>query len=138
MAIELFADYSDYEAEYGSESNEDAVNAKLEAASAYLWGKLTRYKPDYVAGQNEAYDIQLREACLEMVANALSYTRAPYGASQYTQSGNGYSESMSWGNPSGRLFLTKDQLHELGLCGGTQIACIKPEIRNSDGDAVEW
>nr|WP_236023770.1 Gp19/Gp15/Gp42 family protein [Bifidobacterium miconis] len=57
----------------------------------------------------------MRRVCCAMVKRAM-LNRDVAGVTQGTQTANGFTESYSYSNPDGDLYLTKSELRSLG-CG---------------------
>lgn len=122
-----FASVADYEAKYGSVDDAAILRAWLDDATAYLTALLgSSYDPDD-AGQAAL----LRTVCRDMAHRAFAGAAPGYGVSSYAQGANGFTESLSFANAMGDLYLTKAEKALLGI-GAQQVGwyepCVQPEI----------
>lgn len=78
--------------------------------------------------QEQAY--LLKQVCCSMVIRAMSATEADaFGASQMSMTAGPYSQSWSYSNPTGDMYLTKLEKRLLGITSG-YIGTIEPRIGN--------
>lgn len=116
-----FASVADYEAKYGSAGDAATLQAWLDDATAYLTVLLgSSYDPDD-AGQAAL----LRTVCRDMAHRAFAGAVPGYGISSYEQGANGFTESMSFANAMGDLYLTKTEKTLLGI-GDQQVGWYEP------------
>lgn len=121
-----FATLADYEARCGAVSEEDAakVEALLEDASAFMEGQFRRYMGrDYEEDVNSVFDANAKAVCVAMVSRAVLASGALAGVTQQSQTAGPYSESYTYANPTGDLYLGRSDLKRLGLAG-TRIGSI--------------
>lgn len=115
-----FATLADYEARCGTVSEEDVtkVEALLEDASAFMAGQYRRYTGrDYEVGDNVVFDANAKAVCVAMVSRAVSASGALAGVTQQSQTAGSYSQSYTYANPMGDLYLGRSDLKRLGLAG---------------------
>jgi phage gp36-like protein len=68
----------------------------------------------------------LRVACA-VASRALNPASPGFGVSQTTQTAGSYSQSVSFANPSGDLYLTKAERSSLGLCSQS-VGALRPRV----------
>lgn len=119
-----FATVSDIEARWRVLSDEETSRASvlLDDASAMLSALVAVDESD--AGQREL----LRSVCCSMVIRAMAATSADiYGVSQASMTAGAYTQSWSYSNPSGDMYLTKMEKKLLGI-GAGYIGSIRAKI----------
>ncbi|KAB8289313.1 phage protein Gp19/Gp15/Gp42 [Bifidobacterium ramosum] len=79
----------------------------------------------------ESSEATLRRVCCAMVKRAM-LNRDLAGVTQGTQTANGFTESYSYSNPDGDLYLTKSELRSLG-CGVQRMWSI--DLSNGEASA---
>lgn len=107
-----FAGVSDIEARWRPLSTDERSRAGvlLEDASAIL-ESLVRVDED-----DEGQADLLKAICCSMVIRAMSATEADsYGATQMSMTAGPYSQSWTYGNPTGDLYLTRLEKKLLGI-----------------------
>ena len=110
-----FAEVFDIEARWRALSAEEAVRAGvlIEDASAMLQSLVSVDADD--ARQAEL----LKTVCCSMVIRAMSATASDsYGATQMSMTAGAYSQSWTYSNPTGDLYLTRQEKKLLGIGGG--------------------
>lgn len=102
-----------------SEEMADRADALLADASARLRAEMARARVAVDPGDAVQAD-NLRAVCASMVARAMASSAVADGApvSQWTQTATPYSTSYIFPNPSGDLYLTRQERRSLGLTGG--------------------
>jgi hypothetical protein len=113
MADEPFADYGDVEAVWRTLTAEEQTRAtKL---IAYASRKIRRLFPDVDAriasGALDALDVEM--VVVAMVKRALMNT-ALEGVESQSQTAGPFAQTVKPANPSGNLYLTKDEMAALG------------------------
>ena len=111
-----FADVSDLESRWRelSTDEEARANVLLGDASAMLSAFVKVDSSDYEQSQ------LLKMVCCDMVIRAMSATAADtFGVSQTSMTAGPYSQSFSYSNPSGDMYLTKLEKRLLGIGGNT-------------------
>lgn len=119
-----FATVSDIEARWRVLSDEETSRASvlLDDASAMLSALVAVDESD--AEQREL----LRSVCCSMVIRAMAATSADiYGVSQASMTAGAYTQSWSYSNPSGDMYLTKMEKKLLGI-GAGYIGSIRAKI----------
>lgn len=92
---------------------------------------------DYTNAQSPLTEA-LVVVCCNIVRRVLAVdVNMPY-ANQHTQSAVGYSESFTYANPSGDMYMTKAEKQMLGINGG-RVRAIRPAIHDGAGeDIANW
>lgn len=129
--MSAFATIADYEARQGelAEADRTRCAALLEDASADMRSHFrARYGTDYAEGVNPSFDDNAKAVCVAVAARALIVSPMMAGVSQYSQTAGPYSSSVAYANPTGDLFIGKEDLKKLGLVG-TRVGSI---------DAMTW
>lgn len=118
MSDTVFATVEDYEDRYGSVDDEGRLATLLADASDML---LTAYEGKYGAawaeGEHAAFDRNARAVACAVAHRALSTPSGIDGATASTMTAGVYSQSVTWSNPTGDLWLGKSDLRRLGLLG---------------------
>jgi len=125
-----FADVSDLESRWrGLSTDEEArANVLLDDASAMLSALVEVDSSD--AGQAEL----LKMVCCDMVIRAMSATAADtFGVSQTSMTAGPYTQSFSYSNPSGDMYLTKLEKRLLGITT-SYIGTIRPMMAGEHDD----
>ena len=125
-----FADVSDLESRWRelSTDEEARANVLLDDASAMLSALVEVDSSD--AGQAEL----LKMVCCDMVIRAMSATAADtFGVSQTSMTAGPYTQSFSYSNPSGDMYLTKLEKRLLGISTG-YIGTIRPMMAGEHDD----
>lgn len=120
-----YATVEDLEARYG-----DLTDERQEQAAVLLDDAAVII--DAVVTVDEAHEAAAKVVSCAMVNRALSaYESDMYGITQQTMTAGSYSQSMSYTNPSGDLYMTGTEKAMLGISGG-YIGSIRPRIGGSD------
>ena len=123
-----FATLDDYGARYGTPSDEKRVEALLEDASAALASAYEQWHGSpYSPHVHQMFDDSAAAVCCAMVSRVANVPTGMDGERQYTQTGGPYSESMTYSNPGGDMYLTKFDRERLGLAG-MRIGSIQPNV----------
>ena len=119
-----FAEVSDIETRWRalSPDEETRVNVLIGDASAML-SSLVAIRPD------DCHQAALlKTVCCNMVIRAMSATASDmFGVSQSSITAGPYSQSQTYLNPSGDMYLTKMEKRLLGI-SGSYIGSIRPKI----------
>lgn len=119
-----FAQVSDLEARWRtlSEAEQDQADVLLEDASAILASMVE------IPEHDDGYPELLSIVTCNMVQRAMSSTAADtYGVTQASMTAGPYTQSWSYSNPSGDMYLTKMEKKMLGITSG-YIGSIRPMI----------
>lgn len=120
-----YATVEDLEARYG-----DLTDERQEQAAVLLDDAAVII--DSMATIGESRATAAKVVSCAMVNRALSaYESDMYGITQQTMTAGSYSQSMSYTNPSGDLYMTGTEKAMLGISGG-YIGSIRPRIGGSD------
>lgn len=125
-----FADVSDLESRWRELSTEEEARANvlLGDASAMLSALVKVDSSDYE--QSEL----LKMVCCDMVIRAMSATASDaFGVSQTSMTAGPYTQSFSYSNPSGDMYLTKLEKRLLGITTG-YIGSIRPMMAGEHDD----
>ena len=125
-----FADVSDLESRWRelSTGEEARANVLLGDASAMLSALVEVDNSDYEQSQ------LLKMVCCDMVIRAMSATAADaFGVSQTSMTAGPYTQSFSYSNPSGDMYLTRLEKRLLGITT-SYIGSIRPMMA---GDHVD-
>ena len=123
-----YATYEDVEARWRQLSTEeqDRCSILLGDAAAIL---------DSFVKVDESDDSQaelLKVVSCDMVIRAMSVAADTFGVTQSSMTAGPYTQSWSYANPSGDLYLTKMEKRLLGIASG-YIGSIEPSIRGYYG-----
>ncbi len=125
-----FADVSDLESRWRelSTDEEARANVLLGDASAMLSALVEVDSSDYEQSQ------LLKMVCCDMVIRAMSATAADaFGVSQTSMTAGPYTQSFSYSNPSGDMYLTRLEKRLLGITTG-YIGSIRPMMAGDHDD----
>lgn len=125
-----FADVSDLESRWRelSTDEEARANVLLGDASAMLSALVEVDSSDYE--QSEL----LKMVCCDMVIRAMSATASDaFGVSQTSMTAGPYTQSFSYSNPSGDMYLTRLEKRLLGITTG-YIGSIRPMMKGEHDD----
>lgn len=120
-----FADVSDIESRWRTLTSDEEAKAGvlLEDASAMLTALVNRI--DVADSKQLAL---LKTVCCSMVIRAMSATESDsYGVDSMSMTAGVYSQSWSYNNPTGDMYLTKLEKRMLGITTG-HIGSIHPKI----------
>lgn len=107
-----FAEVHDIEARWRALTVEETARADalIADASAILESLVS------VVGEDERQAELLKTVCCSMVIRAMSATAADsYGATQMSMTAGAYSQSWTYSNPTGDLYLTRLEKRLLGI-----------------------
>lgn len=124
-----YATVSDIEARWRDLTTEEEARAAvlIDDASAIL-SQLVDVNPD-----EEEQAALLKTVCCNMVIRAMSASESDlFGVSQASMTAGPYSQSMSYVNPSGDMYLTKLEKRLLGVTTG-YIGSLSPDINGHYG-----
>lgn len=125
-----FASIEDYEQKYGTAADKYALQAWLDDATTHLTVLLGGSLDPGDADQASV----LKTVCRDMAHRAYASVAPGYGITSYSQGGNGFSESLSYANATGDLYLTKTERMLLGI-GSQQIGWYEPYDQSELGGA---
>lgn len=135
MAMQ-FCTRDEYVARYGEPTDPGVLDECLAEASreieravreAGLADKLE--DPDYL--------LDCKAVCRDMVFR-VAESSVPFGATQYTQSAAGFSESYSFARAYGSIKLNRADREKLGISRKHAAGCIKVAVHDAEGAEVEW
>lgn len=112
----MLADVTDLEARWRPLSEAEKVRAEvlLTDASAVVVGE----SPDLARGDlNDGRDALALMVVCSMVKRSMSAGDAPAGVATASESNGPFSESFTFSNPDGNLYLTKAERRMLGIGG---------------------
>lgn len=121
-----YATVSDIESRWRAlnEAEQSRASVLIDDASAMLTALVNVDSDDQEQAQ------LLKQVCCSMVIRAMSATEADaFGASQMSMTAGPYSQSWSYSNPTGDMYLTKLEKRLLGITSG-YIGTIEPRIGN--------
>ena len=118
-----YATYEDVEARWRplSTDEQERCSTLLDDAAAIL---------DSIVKVDESDDAQaelLKVVSCNMVIRAMSAAADTFGVTQSSMTAGPYTQSWSYSNPSGDMYLTKTEKHLLGISSG-YIGSIEPRI----------
>lgn len=125
-----FAAVSDIESRWRilDASEEARAEQLLEDASVLIAQEFERRNVDFTEiDATSLLGKALTIVTADMVIRALKSPIDLPSVSQYSQSAIGYSESMTYTNPNGDLYLTKQEKKRLGL-SGMRVGVVRPKI----------
>jgi len=124
-----FATVAEYEAKYGAVEDEGVLQVWLDDATTMLTAHLgSSYDP-----KDEAQAAALRVVCRDMVHRAFASAAPGIGVQSVSASANGFSESYTYANSTGDLYLTKAERLMLGL-GNQDVRWMEPYLQEELGD----
>lgn len=108
--------------------------ALLKDASVLMASAMAIHGVDYANAESPLAEA-LVVVCCNMVRRVMAVdVNMPY-ANQHTQSAVGYSESFTYANPSGDMYMTKAEKQMLGCTGG-KVYAIRPAINDGAGEGI--
>ena len=124
-----FADVSDLESRWRELSTDEEARANVLLGDASALSALVKVdSSDYE--QSEL----LKMVCCDMVIRAMSATAADtFGVSQTSMTAGPYTQSFSYSNPSGDMYLTKLEKRLLGI-STSYIGTIRPMMKGEHDD----
>lgn len=118
-----FATVSDYEAKYGEVADAERLQVWLDDVTTYL----TKLLGNRYDATDEAQAAALRVVCRDCTHRAFESNAPGFGVSNYSQSANGFTESMTYANATGDIYVTKNERKMLGI-GGMSAGYLKPTL----------
>lgn len=111
-----WATVEQYEARYGAAVDVDTLQECLDDATAQINSQLTAAGIDY-SEPSADYARLLMMVCRQMAHRAMGATESalPFGATQASQTAGPYTQSFSFGNPYGDLYITASEKRMLGI-----------------------
>lgn len=125
-----FAEVSDIEARWRelSTSEESRANVLIDDASAMLAGLV-----DVDVADTRQLEL-LKIVCCNMVIRAMSATESDsYGASNMSMTAGPYTQSWTYSNPTGDMYLTRQEKRLLGIASSV-IGTIRPMMAGDHDD----
>jgi hypothetical protein len=119
-----YAEAADIEARIGRNLT-DAERAKAEALIGDATVRIASEAGIADPAPTEMQDL-LKGICCAMVLRA--FNAPAFGVSSVQQMAGSYSESLSYSNPSGDLYMTSSERKLLGI-GRQRIGAVRPEVR---------
>ncbi len=135
MAMQ-FCTRDEYVARYGEPTDPGVLDECLAEASR----EIERAVRDAGRGDMLAdpdYLLDCKAVCRDMVFR-VAESSVPFGATQYTQSAAGFSESYSFARAYGSIKLNRADREKLGISRKHAAGCIKVAVHDADGAEVEW
>lgn len=132
---EAFCTPADYEARYGASADPAALSECLDEASR----EIRRAVEDTGMGaklSDPEYLIDCRNVCRDMAHRVLGNSM-PVGATSYSQSAAGFSESYSFATPYTSIRLNKADRERLGVKRKGAAASVRVAVHGPDGAPVE-
>lgn len=131
-----FCTREEYVARYGEPTDQSVLDECLAEASR----EIERAVRD--AGRADKLDdpdflLDCKAVCRDMVFR-VAESSVPFGATQYTQSAAGFSESYSFARAYGSIKLNRADREKLGIIRKHAAGCIKVAVHDADGSEVEW
>lgn len=121
-----FATVADYEAKYGTVADADRLQVWLDDVTTYLTNRLgSRYN-----AEDETQAAALKMVCRDMTHRAFESNAPGFGVSNYSQSANGFTESMTFANATGDIYMTQNERRMLGI-GGNHAGYLTPTLVKS-------
>lgn len=137
MAIKAFATVPDLEKRWRVLADDEKSRAEslIEDASVMIASAMRLSGIQYDDADDDLLIASLNSVTCAVVRRAMATPVDIPALTQYSQSAIGISESMSYANPSGDLYLTKQEKKLLGISGGV-IGSIRPAIHDGAGELV--
>lgn len=135
MATIPFATVADYESRFGEVEDESRLEVFLNDASVMMAVEMGAAGVDYANAQ-EPLASAIVAVCCEVAHRSMGARPDLYGVTNYSQGATDYSESFTYANPNGDMYLTKTQKRMLGIRGGS-IGSVRPAIHDGAGDPVD-
>lgn len=131
-----FCTREEYVARYGEPTDPSVLDECLAEASR----EIERAVRDTGRGGMLAdpdFLLDCKAVCRDMVFR-VAESSVPFGATQYTQSAAGFSESYSFARAYGSIKLNRADREKLGISRKHAAGCIKVAVHDADGAEVEW
>lgn len=138
MAVIPFAMVTDLETRWRrlNEIERPRAESALLDASAMMAKAMRDSGVDY-ENADELLQASLVAVCCSVVRRSMSSPSDMPALTQYSQGAIGMTESMSFANPSGDFYLTKQEKRQLGITR-TTIGSIRPDMRGLDGGQLAY
>lgn len=123
-----WATVAQYEARYGEVADTSTLQECLDDATSQINAALDAARIDY-SQPSADFARRLMMVCRQMAHRAMGATESalPFGATQASQTAGPYTQSFSFGNPYGDLYITASEKRMLGI-GAPYIASIPAQI----------
>lgn len=135
MAMQ-FCTRDEYVARYGEPTDPGVLDECLAEASREIERAVREAgRGDMLADPD--YLLDCKAVCRDMVFR-VAESSVPFGATQYTQSAAGFSESYSFARAYGSIKLNRADREKLGISRKHAAGCIKVAVHDAEGAEVEW
>ncbi len=132
--IEPFATVGDYEKRYGVATGR--VGALLEDASALLRSEFYAYHgKSYKPGINQCFDDNVCAVACSIVSRSINVPAGLEGTSQFTQTAGSYTQSLTYANPTGDLYISRSERIRLGISGSSIYSILPTAYIGGGSDA---
>lgn len=111
-------------------TEESRAEALLLDATAYLTERLASAGVEIVAG-DEVQTANLKAVCCSMVQRVMAVSEDSAGISQSSQTAGPFSQSNSYANPGGDMYLTSAEQRKIGIKRQRAFA-VRPKIGGAD------
>jgi hypothetical protein len=132
--MEPFATVADLEARWRPLSDTERVRAQVLLLDASVL--IAQRCPEALAPPVGVFVDALRAVTCEMVKRAMIAPVDQPSASNTQMTAGPYSESLTFANPTGDLYLTRSEEKRLGIGKGC-IGSIRPAIHDRDGGEID-
>ena len=132
----VFCTVDEYIARYGEPSDPAIIEECLAEASREIERAVVEAGKGSMLA-DEAYLIDCKSVCRDMVFRVAANS-VPFGATQYSQSAGGFSESYSFARAYGSIKINKADREKLGIAKGYASGSIAVAIHDADGSEMEW
>lgn len=131
-----FCTRDEYAARYGEPTDPSVLDECLAEASREIERAVREAgRGDMLA--DPEYLLDCKAVCRDMVFR-VAESSVPFGATQYTQSAAGFSESYSFARAYGSIKLNRADREKLGIARKHAAGCIKVAVHDASGAEVEW
>ena len=128
--MEPFAALSDYRERWGGDEPDSRVEAHLSDASYFLADELDRYGKA-VDPLDDRQAERLRRICCRIAHDTLGAAESIGGVKQASMTAGPYSQMLTMSEPTGKMFLYRDEKRSLGI-GGSKVGSVFPRGRRRD------
>lgn len=132
----VFCTRDEYVARYGEPTDPSVLDECLAEASREIERAVREAGRADMLGDPD-YLLDCKAVCRDMVFRVAANS-VPFGATQYSQSAGGFSESYSFARAYGSIKLNKTDREKLGIAKGYASGSIAVAIHDADGKEVEW
>lgn len=112
----------------------ERAGALLMDASVKIAAAMSRRGLPLENPEDEYLGQSLLSVCCSMVARAMQVPDGMLGVTSHSQGAIGMTESFSYANPGGDLYMTRAEREQLGISGRSRIGSIRPSM-GGDGRA---